>query len=240
MFDDFAPSATSRESRTRFRGSLAAALVIYAGSSAAIVGATATVHKIVEEKETQVEFAPPPTPEPPPPPPPPAQAAPPEASPRPRAKRPELAAPTKISDEKLKESSKPLAAAGEGGPVDGFLDGVEGGKGTAPAAPPPAPAPPPPPPKAEPLVAPVEMSQNGKPRYPPAAKRKGVEGTVVVAFDVLEDGSVSGARIVSGPEELHDCVLRVVASWHYQPAHRGAEKVRFRMKKSIVFRLEDG
>src|SRR5262249_47682730 len=146
------------------------------------------------------------------------------------AKRPELAAPTKISDEKLKESSKPLAAAGEGGPVDGFLDGVEGGKGTAPATPPPPP-PPPPPPKAEPLVAPVEMAQNSKPRYPPSAKRRGIEGTVVVAFDVLEDGTVASARIVSGPEELHDCVLRVVSSWHYQPAHRGADKVRFHMKK---------
>jgi protein TonB len=236
MFDDFCPSATSRESRARFRGSFAAAILIYAVSSAAIVGATATVHKIVEEKEAQVEFAPAPEPEPPPAPPPPAAPA--EASPRPRAKRPELAAPTKISDEKLKESSKPLSAAGESGPVDGFLDGVEGGKGTAPAAPTPAPAPPPP--KAEPLVAPVEMAQNGKPRYPPAAKRKGIEGTVVVAFDVLEDGTVASPRIVSGPDELHDCVLRVVASWHYQPAHRGPERVRFRMKKSIVFRLEDG
>jgi len=237
MFEDFCPSATSLESRARFRSSLAAAMLIYGGSSAAIVGATATVHKIVEEKETQVEFAAPPEPEPPPPPPPP-RAAQPEASPRPRVKRPELAPPTKISDEKLKESSKPLAAAGDVGPVDGFLDGAPGGKGTGAAVA--APPPPPPPPKAEPLIGAVEMAQNQRPRYPPAAKRKGIEGTVVVAFDVLEDGTVAGARVVSGPEELHDCVLRAVASWRFQPAHRGTEKVRSRMKKSIVFRLEDG
>ena len=211
--------------------------MIYGGSSAAVVGATATVHEIVQEKETQVEFAPPPEPEPPPPPPPPPQAAPPEPNARPRAKRPELAPPTKISDEKPKESSKPLAPAGEGGPIDGFLDGAPGGKGNAPGGP--APPPPPPPPKAEPLVSPVEMGGNGKPRYSPAAKRKGIEGTVVVAFDVLEDGTVGSPKIVSGPPELHDCVLRVVMSWRFQPAHRGAEKVRFRMKKSIVFRLED-
>jgi protein TonB len=211
-------------------------MLIYGVSSAAIVGATATVHAIVQEKETQVEFAPPPEPAPPPPPVPPPPA-PPEAAPRPRAKRPELAPPTKISDEQLKESSKPLSATNAEGPVDGFLDGAPGGKGTAAAVV--APPPPPPPPKAEPLVAPVEMAQNGKPRYPPAAKRKGIEGTVVVAFEVLEDGTVASPRIVSGPEELHDCVLRVVASWRFQPAHRGPEKVRFRMKKSIVFRLED-
>jgi protein TonB len=237
MFDDFCPSVTSRESRARFGGSLAAAMLIYGGSAVAIVGATATVHKIVEEKETQVEFAPPPEPVPPPPVPPPPAAAP-EAAPRPRVKRPELLPPTKISDEQLKESSKPLAAANADGPVEGFLDGAPGGKGTAAAvaAPPP---PPPPPPKAEPLVAPVEMAQNGQPRYPPSAKRKGIEGIVVVAFDVLEDGSVASPRIVSGPEELRDCVLRAVSSWHYQPAHRGPEKVRFHMKKSIRFKLED-
>jgi protein TonB len=237
MFEDFCPSATSLESRARFRGSLAAAMLIYGGSSVAIVGASATVHKIVEEKETQVEFAPPPEPEPPPPTPPPRTAQP-EASPRPRVKRPELAPPTKISDEKLKESSKPLAAAGEVGPVDGFLDGAPGGKGTATAVV--APAPPPPPPKQEPLIAAVETAQNSRPRYPPVVKRKGIEGTVVVAFDVLEDGTVANPKILSGPEELHDCVLRAVASWRFQPAHRGAEKVRSRMKKSIVFRLEDG
>lgn len=212
-------------------------MVIYGGSSAAVVGATATVHKIVEEKETQVEFAPPPEPEPPPPPPPPPpQAAPQEANPRPRVKRPELVTPTKISDEKLAESSKPLAPAGEGGPVDGFLDGAPGGTGTGRGA---APPPPPPPPKPEPLVLPVESRGNSKPRYSPSAKRKGIEGTVVVTFDVLEDGTVANARIVSGPAELQETVLRIVPSWRYQPAHRGTEKVRYRMKKSIVFRLED-
>ena len=217
---------------------MAAAMVIYGGTSAAVVGATATVHKIVEEKETQVEFAPPPEPEPPPPPPPPPppQASPQEANARPRVKRPELVTPTKISDEKLAESSKPLAPAGESGPVDGFLDGVPGGTGTAPGASRPAP---PPPPKPEPLILPVESRANGKPRYSPAAKRKGIEGTVVVAFDVLEDGTVANARIVSGPAELQESVLRIVPSWRYQPAHRGTEKVRYRMKKSIVFRLED-
>jgi protein TonB len=200
------------------------------------VGATATVHRIVEEKETQVQFAPPPEPVPPPPPP---EVAAPKSSPRPKVKRPELAPPDKISDEKLKESDKPLAAAGASGPVEGFLDGVAGGTGTA-AAPPPPLTPPPPPPKIEPLVAPVELGHNDRPKYSVAARRKGIEGTVVVAFDVLEDGSVGGAQILSGPSELHDCVLRAVASWRFVPAHRGNEKVRFRKTQSIVFRLDDG
>src|SRR5579872_4589348 len=232
MFDDFCPSPTARESRVRFRRSLVAAVVMYGGTSAALVGATATVHRVAQEKETQVEFAPPP-PEPPPPP----VAAAPSPSPRPKARRPDLAPPDKVSDEKLKESDKPLASAGPGGPVDGFLDGAPGGTGTgaSPAPPPPAAAPA----KVEPLVPPVDSGRNEKPRYPAAAKRKGVEGTVVVAFDVLEDGGVANAQVVSGPPELADCVLRAVASWHFTPAHRGAERVRFRVTRKIAFRLED-
>jgi periplasmic protein TonB len=238
MFDDFCTSSAAKESRARFRGSAAAAVFIYGTSGAAIVGASATAHQIVEEKETQVTFAAPPEPAPPPPPPT-AETPQPKANLRPRVKRPELAPPDKISDEKLKESDRPLAAADESGPRDGFLDGTPGGTGTGTgvAAPPPPPAPPPP--KAEPLVAPVDAGHNEKPRYSAAAKRKGIEGTVVVAFDVLEDGSVANPQILSGPPELHECVLRTVPSWHFSPARRGTERVRFRMKRSIVFRLED-
>lgn len=181
-------------------------------------------------------FAAPPEPEPPPPPPV-AQTPTPKATLRPRVKRPELAPPDKISDEKLKESDKPLAAAGESGPTDGFLDGTPGGTGTGIGAPPPPPAPPPP--KVEPLIQPVDTGHNEKPRYSAAAKRKGIEGTVIVAFDVLEDGSVANPQILSGPPELHECVLKTVPSWHFAPARRGSERVRFRMKRSIVFRLED-
>jgi protein TonB len=237
MFDDFCPSSTAKESRARFRGSAAAAVFIYGTFGAAIVGASATAHQIVEEKETQVTFAAPPEPEAPPPPPTPQVAAP-KSTPRPRVKRPELAPPDKISDEKLKESDKALAAAGETGPRDGFLDGTPGGTGTGIGAPPPPP-PAPPPPKVEPLVAPVDGGHNEKPRYSAAAKRKGIEGTVVVAFDVLEDGSVANPQILSGPPELQESVLRAVTAWRFSPARRGADRVRFRMKRSIVFRLED-
>lgn len=234
MFDDFCPSSSIRESRARFRRSIAAAVVVYGGATATIVGATATIHRVVEEKETQVAFAPPPEPVPEPPPPIPAA---PKSSPRPKARRPELAPPDKISDEKLKESDKPLAAAGPVGPTDGYLDGAIGGTGTGTAAAPPPP--PPPAPKAGPIIPPVDTARNERPRYSAAAKRKGIEGTVVVAFDVLEDGSVANPQILSGPAELHECVLRVVPTWHFLAARRGDEKVRFHMKKTIVFRLED-
>ncbi len=228
MFDDFRSTASTPGERARFRGSLAAALVLYGGVSALLVGASATARQIVEEKLTQVEFAaPPPEPPPAPTPPEPVPAA---ASPRPKAKRKDLKPPDEVPEDKPRESDEPLAAAGETGPVDGFLDGVEGGKGAAPA--------PPPPPPPQPVLPPVALRTNTPPRYSPTAKLSHIEGTVVVAFEVLEDGRVTNARIVSGPRELHDSVLEAVASWRFQPARQGGTPVRFRKTQSIVFRLE--
>src|SRR4029077_7625423 len=126
------------------------------------------------------------------------------------------------------------------GPVDGFLNGVEGGTGTgvakAPAA---APAPPPPKPKPEPLVRAVASRNNAQPSYSASAKRKEIEGVVVVEFDVLENGTVANAVIVSGPEELRESVLKAVVNWHCEPARRGGKAIRSREQKAIKFQLTD-
>lgn len=233
MFDDFSKTK-DRASNKRMRRSLAAAAVVYGSSFGVVVAATATARHVVEEELTQVAFAPPPEPEPPPPPEPEAPAPKPQVSHRPKARRPELAPPKEISNEKPKESDAPLAeATGEPGPVDGFLDGVEGGTGTAPAPPPP-----PPPPKPEPLTLPVVIKDD-QPKYPKGALRKGIEGSVVVAFDVLENGSVANPKIISGPEELHEAVLETALTWRYKPAKLGGKPVRHRMTKRVTFRLED-
>jgi protein TonB len=129
-----------------------------------------------------------------------------------------------------------LAAAEPSGPVDGFLNGVEGGTGTKVGTPPP---PPPPPPKPEPVIKPVANKNNPQPPYPAVAKRRDVEGVVVVSFDVLENGSVANPKIVSGPEEFHDSVLKTVARWRFTPAKRGGIAMRFRTSTSIRFRLDD-
>jgi TonB family protein len=234
MFDDFSKEHTSAVARKRLRRSIAGAAVIYALAGAAVVGATATASQVVQEEElTQISFAP--APEPPASDPPEVEAAPPPkpAKPRPALKR-EIRAPDEVPREKAKESDAALAEAGETGPVDGFLDGVEGGTGTdrvhAPA--------PPPPPRPEKITPPFELN-NEQPKYPKAALRKGIEGVVVVAFDVLESGACTNPKIVSGPAELHDVVLRAVASWRYRPALLGTKKIRRRTTKRVVFKLED-
>ena len=91
----------------------------------------------------------------------------------------------------------------------------------------------------EPLIPPAALGAASiAPKYPVTAQRKGIEGTVVVTFDVLEDGSVTNVRTVSGPPELFESVIRAVDSWRFKPALRGGKPVRYSMTKSVTFRLE--
>jgi protein TonB len=240
MFDDFAPASSTPGARKRMGGSVAVATALYAGLGALVFGSTAATRHLVREELVQVEFARAPEPPPPPPEPPaPAAAAEPPAKLRPKMKRPELKPPDKVPEAKPEESDAPLPDAAPSGPVDGFLTGVEGGTGhAAPRAAPPPP-PPPPPPKPLPLTPAVEMKGNPPPPYSNSARRKEIEGTVVVQFDVLENGSVANPKIVSGPEELRDSVLKTIVSWRFVPAKRGTQPVRSRQTKSITFRLSD-
>jgi periplasmic protein TonB len=215
--------------------SLAVATLLYGGLAALVVGGTKAATSVAEEELVQVKFAaPPPQPSPPAP-----ELVPqPVANPRPKAKRRALQAPDHVPQDKAKESHEPLAPADQAGPEDGFTDGVEGGTGSA-APPPPPPPPSLPPPKPEPLVAPVPARGNAIPPYSASARRKEIEGIVVVSFEVLENGSVGHVQIISGPEELRESVLKTVSQWRFAPARRGDKVVRIRQTKSIQFRLSD-
>jgi protein TonB len=238
MFDDF-QKTKGHDARRRFGGSIAVAVLIYGGGASVVVAATAGARHAAEEKLTQVEFAPPPEPQKPEPEPPPVvEPTPEQKKARPKVKRQELAPPDEVPDEKPKESDAPLAEAEAPGPLDGFTDGVVGGVGTAPAAPPPPP-PPPPPSAPAPVKKPAELSGNRMPPYPKAAARQELEGTVVVEFMVLPDGTATAPKIVSGPSIFHEAVLAAVPSWRFEPATQGGKKIPFRMTKKVIFRLED-
>jgi outer membrane biosynthesis protein TonB len=63
---------------------------------------------------------------------------------------------------------------------------------------------------------------------------------VVFEVDVLPSGEVASVRIISGPEEFYDTVIKTVKKrWRFEPATFGGKPVRFRKKMSLVFRLSD-
>jgi TonB family protein len=61
--------------------------------------------------------------------------------------------------------------------------------------------------------------------YPDAAQIKNIKGTVSVEVHLDQGGSVSDARVLSGPEELRKPVLQSVLGWHFTPDAAGSTRV---------------
>lgn len=51
--------------------------------------------------------------------------------------------------------------------------------------------------------------------YPETARRRGVQGTVMVELNLAQDGTVVDGRAVSGPDELRAAALKSALDWHY-------------------------
>jgi protein TonB len=234
MFEDFSASNNPQTSK-RLRRSLAVAVALYGSAGVALVAASSSARQIVKEQLTQVQFAPPPEVKPePPPPPPPAESAKPKSARAGVSKRAAIKPPDHMPTDKPAESDAPLAEPGDVGPQDGVLGEVGGtGKDSVSSAPPPPPAP------APKLVASKELPGNAQPPYPKRALRDEIEGDVLVAFDVLEDGRVANPKIVKGPADFHEAVLKIALTWRYQPALLGGKPVKSRQTKLVSFRLED-
>jgi TonB family protein len=52
--------------------------------------------------------------------------------------------------------------------------------------------------------------------YPEEAKRKGVQGEVVLEISIDEKGKVTGARVKSGPEPLHQAAVDAVKQFRFE------------------------
>lgn len=85
------------------------------------------------------------------------------------------------------------------------------------------------PPRAKMQVAPV---------YPAALRQAGVEGSVMVEFEVDASGKVTTARAVqSTHREFEDSAVRAVLKWTFEPGRYHGKAVRFRMAVPIGFTI---
>ena len=74
------------------------------------------------------------------------------------------------------------------------------------------------------------------PRYPPDLQRKGVEGTVTVAFIVDSDGRVARAKVQKSTHPgFERAALKAVKRWKFEPGKRDGKAVQFRMRVPITF-----
>lgn len=102
---------------------------------------------------------------------------------------------------------------------------------------------PPGPPREAPLVPPdvkAAYLANPKPNYPLAARRRGMEGLVVLSVLVGADGNPLQVEIArgSGHDILDSAARESVRTWRFKPAHRGGLGVEARVEVPIRFALQ--
>jgi periplasmic protein TonB len=161
--------------------------------------------------------------------------------------KPEVIAPTSIPKDiaKIVDAGPPGPVVGgvkngvaggiAGGVPGGVLGGVLGGAVNAP----PVPAPP----------SVVRVGGNVKepkivhieqPKYPPEAKKAGIEGVVILEATVNTDGTVDKVKVISGPPMLIGPATEALTHWKYEPTYLNGQAVAVILTARINFSLTKG
>jgi protein TonB len=95
-----------------------------------------------------------------------------------------------------------------------------------------------------PLVPPRPVSAragNRKPDYPAEARRRRLQGQVVLRVDVSAHGTAEHVRVLtsSGHPILDDAAAAAVRAWRFEPARRGGMPVPEPVDVPVRFRIED-
>lgn len=83
---------------------------------------------------------------------------------------------------------------------------------------------------------------NPIPSYPPAARRRGIEGTVLLLARVSADGRALAVEIThsSGSSLLDETARNTIARWHFRPALRNGAAVAGSVTIPVQFSLRNG
>ena len=105
-------------------------------------------------------------------------------------------------------------------------------------------------PKAAPIAAPVAVAApvmddeviplvRIPPRYPRAASRRGIEGTVTVSFTITKDGQVRDPVVVNAnPENIFDkAAIKAILKWKFKPKVVSGQPVERQATQDIEFKL---
>lgn len=85
-----------------------------------------------------------------------------------------------------------------------------------------------------------QATVRGSPTYPSSLKNSGIEGVVMVEFDVDTKGRVISARVRESTDRaFEDPTLRAVLNWRFEPGRKDGRAVPFRMKIPVNFKLGD-
>ncbi|MBZ0104797.1 MAG: energy transducer TonB [Sulfuricella denitrificans] len=82
---------------------------------------------------------------------------------------------------------------------------------------------------------------NPPPAYPLSARRRGIEGRVLVKAEVLADGSCNRVELkkTSGFDPLDQAALEAVRKWRFVPARKGSQSISAWVEVPITFKLDN-
>jgi TonB family protein len=75
------------------------------------------------------------------------------------------------------------------------------------------------------------------PKYPEAAKKARIQGTVVLNAVIGKDGTVENLNVVSGPEELQQSSLDAVSQWTYKPYLLNGDPIEVETTINVIYSL---
>jgi TonB family protein len=77
------------------------------------------------------------------------------------------------------------------------------------------------------------------PKYPEAAKKARIQGTVVLNAKIGKDGTIESLKAVSGPKVLQRSSLDAVRQWTYKPFLLSGNPVEVETTISVVYSLTE-
>ena len=86
-------------------------------------------------------------------------------------------------------------------------------------------------------------AENKPPVYPAIARRRGIEGDVVLLVTVGADGEVEkvellkSAGITAAYRAMDRAAIAAICQWRYDPALRGGKRVTAKIEQPVEFRL---
>jgi TonB family protein len=88
-------------------------------------------------------------------------------------------------------------------------------------------------------IVPPRLLESVPPVYPEEAKKKGIEGLVVLRLRLDEEGKSGDVEVVQGqPEGLTEAAIAAVKAWRYAPATEGGMPVAVTYTVTINFKLD--
>jgi len=85
-----------------------------------------------------------------------------------------------------------------------------------------------------------EILEEVKIPYPPEAKREFIEGSVVVLLTIDVDGTVSAAKVLSGPGHgLNEAAVEALKRFRFRPASKGGKPTATQITYTYTFRWQD-